>query len=239
MVAAVETQSPREYALAMRAAIGRKFEASDLMADNLLVKAATEFMDSDEYLSGDDMDTFLRNVRQASKGRWGASPAMLKGVLNVMCVREKNAQEHAAVVAEHPQGIQAVVPNSYYTVVFRDEDYVTLQVCDDFRKGQPEGAQMAKYLYGSNNVRNYRGFAWVKGDQAVLWNKLQSASHVYSRQMAALSYLMKHGTRAQEVGRENYALEYSHCARCRKALTVPISLHRGVGPECAKILGIA
>ena len=36
---------------------------------------------------------------------------------------------------------------------------------------------------------------------------------------------------------EAYALESANCFRCGRKLTVPVSIHRGLGPECASKWG--
>ena len=51
--------------------------------------------------------------------------------------------------------------------------------------------------------------------------------------VASTRLILGQPTKSAE-SREAYALLSSRCARCNRTLTVPASIHRGLGPECAQ-----
>ena len=102
-----------------------------------------------------------------------------------------------------------------------------------------DGKTVVSYLFGADNVTKYRGFAFITSDGVKVWKKFASND----RLIAAVEFLV-HGDVA--AARENflnvaeaYALKSGNCFACGRQLTVPTSLHRGLGPVCAKNLGVA
>lgn len=129
-------------------------------------------------------------------------------------------------------------PVGTYTVAF-DSEWRT------FRLAHPKwanGAMVVSYLSGSDNTADYTTMAFVRGNRVVLFRKFAGNSGM--ERLGALAQTLVDPsvrTEAHEkflANAELHALESGSCMRCGKTLTVPASLHRGLGPECAKIEGV-
>lgn len=121
-----------------------------------------------------------------------------------------------------------------FTVVDGD-DYETIRI--KAGTGNFEGKFVASYLSGSDNETDYTGFAFIGTDGSVnVWKKFKTAEGKVSPAMAskvlAVSVVLFGGA---DDAREAYAMRSGRCSRCNRKLTVPASLHRGMGPECAKM----
>jgi hypothetical protein len=123
------------------------------------------------------------------------------------------------------------VPEGRYTIQFEDGSYRTLRVrkqddTDDFMPGKV----LLSYLSGANNDSDYTSFAHVAGSEVKIWKR-----HRHNHELIeAVKVLLDSPDRA----RESYAERSGCCSRCGRTLTVPTSLHAGLGPECAKKMGV-
>jgi len=120
-----------------------------------------------------------------------------------------------------------------FTAVLGDGSHVTLRVTDRTGRLQvEEGTRIVQYLSGPANESDYTGFAFLSpAGEARLWRRFADSA----RLLEALRVVLGD----PQAGAEAYALESGHCARCGRLLTVPASLHRGLGPECARHWGVA
>jgi DNA-binding transcriptional MerR regulator len=144
--------------------------------------------------------------------------------------------ENAAEIVTAPitaDGRAAVVPNGTYTVVMANERR-TIKISDHWDETEKaRGTRVAKFLTGSDNERDYTGFAFISSTgKAIIWKKFRNGSALLQ---SALAYLLQ-GDNYAEAGM-TYAIESGNCWKCGRKLTVPASVSRGVGPECAKKLG--
>lgn len=115
-----------------------------------------------------------------------------------------------------------VVPNGH----FRSRG-TTLRVRDDWRDDKPVGGQVA-YFLGEGN--RWVGFAFVTRDHVRVWSKFR---HETAKELALRDLLAGDW---RQMG-EDYAVASNRCWRCDRELKVPASIHRGLGPDCAKLLG--
>lgn len=149
----------------------------------------------------------------------------------------------APIAAQAPAqtALAPVVPtvrDGIYTLVLNQEgDYRTLRIttATDEQREQfklPQGAQFAKYLSGQDNEHSYTGFAFVIGNQVRIWSKFKADSKL----VEALNVLVRADKAAQSDYGQAYALESGKCWRCGRTLTVPASVNRGLGPDCAKLV---
>jgi hypothetical protein len=136
------------------------------------------------------------------------------------------------IAATTPAPQPAALTPGYYTVEFEGGDYVTLRVQDDFRANPDPNCKVVGYLNGPDNHSDYTGFAFVVGGDIRTWNRFRG---MLPRQHEAVKVLMG-STDVTEYGFA-FAKMSGRCARCGRMLTVPASLNRGYGPECAKKLG--
>lgn len=127
------------------------------------------------------------------------------------------------------------VQPGYYTIVFDEaaDDRITLRVRDHWDEaGKARGEMVVDYLSGSENTRDYTGFAFLTphGHSAMwsIWKRFRNNG----RLARALEVLHQD---PEEAGMA-YALRSGNCYRCGRTLTVPASVHRGLGPVCAEKL---
>lgn len=150
------------------------------------------------------------------------SPKQIAAVLRCAARETKPAQRETPK-ADEPQ-VEAEVPNGFFTVDMGDGSHVTLRLKTWNEK------QIATYLAGSDNENDYVGFAFVNGRRFNVWRKF--AANENSRIVEALRTLLQGDP--GEAGLR-YAMTSSNCFRCGRRLTVPASIHAGLGPECAKM----
>jgi hypothetical protein len=129
-----------------------------------------------------------------------------------------------------PKPLASGCPNGTFTVVMADGDRRTIRLKAHWDQAEARrGTQVAQFLSGSDNESSYTGFAFVVGTRVALWKRHRSGSAVLQ---SALAYLLQSDSFA-EAGMA-YALESGNCWKCGRRLTVPASIHRGMGPVCAK-----
>jgi hypothetical protein len=140
--------------------------------------------------------------------------------------------------AQAPVVPSAQAPEGTFTVIFDNDpdEYETIMI-ETVTDGPLKGKTIASFLSGSDNETDFTGFAFVDGTRVNIWKRFVNLHG--SRKESAVRVITL-GT-ADDVldAREAYAVKSSRCSRCHHTLTVPASLHRGVGPDCAEILGIA
>jgi len=146
-------------------------------------------------------------------------------------------------VAAEPEPVPARaaardIPDGTFTIVFDSGDYVTLRVeTSDWDKSgyNPDIKTKVEFLAGSDNESDYQGFAFLDKATGIVrvWKRYQ-ANYAGSRLEMAV-----HGLLADPVAAgETFALRSSRCWRCGRKLTVPASIHRGLGPDCAAKMGL-
>ena len=122
-------------------------------------------------------------------------------------------------------GTEPVLGEGHYTVVLAGAGHRTLEVTragPDFRAGP----FIVSYLCGPDNESDYRAFAHITaaGDGR-LWHRFREDSAL----AAALTALVADPTGAAGTYRRGL-----RCLRCRRRLTHPDSIERGMGPNCAR-----
>jgi hypothetical protein len=126
------------------------------------------------------------------------------------------------------------IPVGTYTVG-DDNDYITIKV---EKAKWADGQTVLSFLSGSDNEVNYTGFAFLTDAGLKVWKRFREES----RPIAAAQFLLTGNVdEAHEWFlnlAEAFALESGNCMRCGRKLTVPASLHRGLGPVCAGIEGV-
>jgi hypothetical protein len=127
------------------------------------------------------------------------------------------------------------LPQGTFTVSFPDGDYRTVEL-ETVAEGGLAGKTIASYLSGPDNERDFNGFAFItERGQVALWKK---HAGIDVRWVAAVNIVLNADAAAQLGFAEAYAERSGRCARCGRKLTVPASLHRGYGPDCAAKLGL-
>lgn len=113
-----------------------------------------------------------------------------------------------------------------FTVVMEGE-HITLrvEVCDS---GNLKGKTIVSFLSGPDNTRDFTGFAFwnQERESLAMWKKFADNQKLKQAVYAILNDQIGAG--------EAYALESGNCFLCNRKLTVPASLHRGMGPICSE-----
>jgi len=124
------------------------------------------------------------------------------------------------------------VHDGTYTVVMGDvRRTVRLRTQRDDARFAP-GRQVASYLFGSDNVRDYKAFAFVTRDgQLHLWRR--AAANAPSALVEAMATILGDPSAAAR----NFGLMSGVCGICNRKLTVPESIEAGIGPVCARKRG--
>ena len=128
--------------------------------------------------------------------------------------------------------VNASIPNGTYTVVFNDERRTLRLRSADWAKDLPPGSQVAEFLSGADNESDYTGFAFIVKGKPRVWKRFRSDQLI----VTALHALLDQDEEGVKEAGYRYALESSRCYRCNRTLTVPASIHRGLGPVCAGVM---
>lgn len=166
----------------------------------------------------------------------GAASRMIDALMSVRVPRQPKvvAKTTDATTEVH----EVSVPHGTYTVVLSDDDdYVTMRVSRaSFVKDANK--TMVSYLCGSDNEVSYRGFAFIDEQGVHVWARHRSNSRIVDAANVLWALAQKQAglDEAHEAFlkyAEAYAMQSGRCMRCGLTLTVPASLHRGLGPICA------
>jgi Family of unknown function (DUF6011) len=128
------------------------------------------------------------------------------------------------------------IPFGIYTVDLGNGTHVTLKFSKD-KYGSSKG--VFALLIGPDNELSYQKFGSLTDKGA----RKFSNARVGERTIAALQFLLTGGV---DTAREKFlelaqahAFKSGNCLACLKTLTVPASVYRGLGPTCARRLGVA
>lgn len=119
------------------------------------------------------------------------------------------------------------VRDGTYTAVFDNnvENYCTLRVNTSRKK---KNFRIVSYLFGPDNTNDFRGFASPVGNNLRFWGSFQCSPETRTRFERAWNAIIDNPEKAGE----DYALRSNRCYRCHHPLTVAVSIHRGLGPDC-------
>jgi Family of unknown function (DUF6011) len=140
---------------------------------------------------------------------------------------ERLSDEFAPKVSQIRPGI--------YTVVYPNGEHRTLRVKEAKRMarvGQETGPLIVGFLSGCDNESDYTYFGFLRDDNGVnFWRSF--ASGQAPERLARIRKAVATIAGDQKAAGLAYALNSSRCCRCNRTLTVPASIHNGMGPECA------
>jgi hypothetical protein len=145
------------------------------------------------------------------------------------------AVQEAANRARAAKPSLAGIENATYTVVFDgdEEDRITIKISDPTWANDAAGKQQVSYLFGPDNETNFKGVGFVSGGEFRPWKSFsETASREFRDRIEDALLAIASGERDEL--RLAYALRSGRCAACGRKLTVPASINRGLGPECAK-----
>lgn len=120
------------------------------------------------------------------------------------------------------------IEDATYTVVSSDGSYRTFRF-DTRTEGDLKGKTVISYLSGPDNSTDFQGCAFYDrtNGRVGVWRRYQdNMGNEIQRAVGTIA-----GNPA-EAGL-SYAMKSNRCCLCGRKLTVPASLHAGMGPECA------
>lgn len=202
---------------------------------------------------------FMLDMRDAARRYARLTPAQAAGTLN--CARADFARRAAVqptandlhlgtqanVLAPIKNEVApAVAPSRIeagtYTVVMGNDvnNYRTLRLQAP-KPGTfsdlPAGTLIVGYLSGPDNERNFTNFGFLFADgRVVIWNAHRNSPGIQKVALALGLLIEANGEGRAAMGLA-YAIKSSRCYRCGRVLTVPTSIHAGLGPECAQRVG--
>lgn len=210
---------------------GRKFEADDV--DDIFYAAAVHYIQT-----ADSTFEYVLKLKRAYRLYGRLSRGQAAGALNCATAeynRAVAAEGRAAavqaafdaIVAEQVAANVVTVADGTYTVVDGDR-HTTVAV-----KSNPKfPGPILSVMVGPDNERDFEAAGVIVNNRLRGWRSARRV--VVERAEAALAVLVGGGPEGVEGARMAYALKSGRCALCGRTLTVPASLHRGLGPECAK-----
>lgn len=208
----------------------RKFEAGDVTAD--MKRNAEEYA-----RSYDGNFIFMNDMKRAAQLERGLSDNMAKGVLNVMAHagRDQFKPVMEKIAATLDRSVEEVRDGTYTVVFDSEDDRVTIKIksLDDaacIKYAIPHGSKIASFLSGPDNTSDFRGFAWIVGRAIRPWKQFRENK----RLVEAVKIIFTTDPENRAAMGERYALISGNCCKCGRKLTVPASIHRGMGPICAE-----
>lgn len=115
-----------------------------------------------------------------------------------------------------------------YTLEYADgRPHRTLRI-ETPEHGSLAGKTILGYLAGPDNSNDYVSFAFIDVERRriSMWRRFSANSDLLEAGQILLADVRKAGLA--------YALRSNNCYRCNRPLTVPASVHRGLGPTCAQ-----
>ena len=212
-----------------------KITDDDVYANPLFVEAAQLYLSTYtgnfEFLVSMKTDSQFYGFAKWTAGKY-------RGVLNCMRAEAQRKAREAKVVSapisinsepatgsvEAPSAVP--VPLGTYTAVLEDRSHVTIRVKKHWLPEEAKkGTTVVQFLSGSDNETAYTGFAFQNGNHLLVWKKFANGAERLKEAWAIIS-------RDPAEAGAGYAMHSGNCFRCGRTLTVPLSLHRGLGPEC-------
>lgn len=115
-----------------------------------------------------------------------------------------------------------------YTVVYPTGDYRTLEV-----KVPKKGNLVNRVILKIKESRDFIGVGFLTDKNKVnFWRRFSGANP--PERLARIQQAVDRIAADPEKAGLAYAMKENRCYRCGKELTVPASIHKGMGPECAK-----
>ena len=202
----------------------RKIAADDI--DDLLYAAAVAYVKS---YDGDF--SYVVGLKDSHRIHGRLSMGQCAGALNCAVAdhRFKARQAAKAQAAAEPASQSSAIPHLTYTVVL-DDGRITL------RFSEWKGKTVISYLKGPDNELDFGGCGTVEGAVFLPWSRFRGGSFA-ARVARAVAIIAATGADGRQEMTREYAVMSGRCARCGRTLTVPASIHAGLGPDCAAKLG--
>jgi hypothetical protein len=121
-----------------------------------------------------------------------------------------------------------MIQDGRYTLVYSNGEYRTVSI-ETVKDGDLKGKTILNLKQGSR----YSGCAFLAQDNRVMFWRRFSSSNPSERMVAIQAAVNRIARNPREAGMA-YAMNEGRCCRCGRELTVPASIHAGMGPDCAE-----
>lgn len=120
-----------------------------------------------------------------------------------------------------------MLADSHYAIVYADGQYRILRVRTP--KGERFGG---KTIISMKEGTRFQGFGFLMpNNQVKFWRNFSNQNN--DTRLARIKRAVEIVAADPQKAQMAFAMKEGKCARCARQLTVPASLHRGLGPECA------
>lgn len=136
-----------------------------------------------------------------------------------------------------------MIHNGKYTIKSPSGEHRTFDIST-----QPDDATFApgkrviSLLVGQDNEHSYQGFGFVTDQGICVWSRLRGDSpqepSFHEKCAKMIWSLVEDGESSLYLAKGVTLHLEKHCLRCNRTLTTPESIERGIGPECARIMGL-
>lgn len=132
--------------------------------------------------------------------------------------------------------------NGHYTVTNPKGEHRTFRIATQpLDASFAPGERLLGLLSGPENEENYKTFAFVNEDDTIrVWARFKSKTQeksFWEKSAFMLRNMVLEGDQSPFVAKGCSLLLEKHCLACNRLLTIPESIERGIGPECAKKFG--
>lgn len=197
-----------------------KFTTEVVTGQGRLVNAAWAYLQAYEGTF-----PFLLDIKHTVRTKQGLTLGRAAGILN--CLKADLTYTAAQQTAVPVPTVKLASEGTY--TLGNAEGRITIRIKATL--GKPGIAQVAEFLAGPDNTLDFIGFAFITdGGQVRVWKSYKQDSRI----VAGIAYLMAATDEDRKRAGFEYALASSRCCKCGRTLTVPASIHQGLGPVCAE-----
>jgi len=131
------------------------------------------------------------------------------------------------------EGGKAMIGDGRYTLIYPSGEYRTVRV-STVKKGDLKGAQVLGIREKGNGL-HFTGLGFLqRSGKMNFWKRTKANPEFPPKRLELIQKAVDRIVADPEAAGLAYALKENRCFRCGKELTVPASIHKGMGPECAK-----
>ncbi len=121
--------------------------------------------------------------------------------------------------------------DGFYTIAWQGQHRTFKVHRQPFDSNFAPGKQVISFLASNGSV--YTGFGFLVNGQIVPWKRFRSG---YDTIIAAAQFLVQSD---HDAAGKMYAQQSGNCYVCNRLLTDPASIAAGIGPTCARRIGVA
>ena len=142
-----------------------------------------------------------------------------------------------APLLDRPAGVKAITfLNSLVKVCYLATEVDDADLKESTQVNPLHKLRWISLLTGPDNTSDYTTAAMQRDDGSMMYMRDFKEDSVLRTAIATV--LLPDAVGPREQAREIYAERSGRCSNCNRPLTVPTSLHRGLGPDCAAKLGL-